>query len=55
MNSACPGWVQTELGTQDAPGEVEDGTRIYVTLATLPPDGPTGQFFNARSQAVSGK
>ena len=47
INSACPGWVKTELGTADAPGEVEDGARIYVTLATLPPDGPTGQFFNA--------
>ena len=46
INSACPGWVKTELGTQDAPGEVEDGARIYVSLATLPPDGPTGQFFN---------
>lgn len=46
INSACPGWVKTELGTPDAPGEVEDGARIYVTLATLPPDGPTGGFFN---------
>lgn len=46
INSACPGWVKTDLGTQDAPGEVVDGARIYVTLATLPPDGPTGQFFN---------
>ena len=46
INSACPGWVKTELGTQNAPGEVEDGARIYVSLATLPPDGPTGQFFN---------
>lgn len=46
INSACPGWVKTELGTADAPGEVEDGARIYVTLATLPEDGPTGKFFN---------
>ena len=46
INSACPGWVKTELGTPDAPGEVEDGARIYVRLATLPPDGPTGGFFN---------
>lgn len=46
INSACPGWVKTDLGTPDAPGEVEDGARIYVTLATLPEDGPTGQFFN---------
>ena len=46
INSACPGWVKTELGTADAPGEVEDGARIYVRLATLPEDGPTGQFFN---------
>ena len=47
INSACPGWVKTDLGTSDAPGEVEDGARIYVRLATLPDDGPTGQFFNA--------
>ena len=46
INSACPGWVKTELGTQDAPREVEEGARIYVTLATLPPDGPTGGYFN---------
>ncbi len=46
INSACPGWVKTELGTPDAPGEVEDGALIYVRVATLPPDDPTGGFFN---------
>lgn len=46
INSACPGWVKTELGTQDAPREVEEGARIYVSLATLPADGPTGGYFN---------
>lgn len=46
INAACPGWVKTDLGGEDAPGEVEDGARIYVTLATLPEGGPTGQFFN---------
>ena len=46
INSACPGWVKTEMGTQDAPREVKEGARIYVSLATLPADGPTGGYFN---------
>lgn len=46
INSACPGWVKTDLGGEQAPRELEEGPRIFVTLATLPADGPTGGFFD---------
>lgn len=48
INSACPGWVQTDMGSADAPGTVEEGADTPVWLATLPEDGPTGGFFNSR-------
>ncbi len=46
INSACPGWVKTDMGSDAAPRELEEGPRIFVTLATLPTDGPTGGFFD---------
>lgn len=46
VNSAHPGWVQTELGGPNAPMGVEDGAETSVWLATLPLDGPTGSFFH---------
>ena len=46
VNSAHPGWVKTDLGGKDAPLTVVDGAKTAVTLATLPSDGPTGQFFH---------
>ena len=48
VNSACPGWVRTGLGTERAPRSVEEGADTPVWLATLPADGPTGGFFNSR-------
>ncbi|KAF3887273.1 MULTISPECIES: SDR family oxidoreductase [Nostocales] len=48
VNSACPGWVQTDMGSANAPGTVEEGADTPVWLATLPEDGPTGGFFNSR-------
>jgi NAD(P)-dependent dehydrogenase (short-subunit alcohol dehydrogenase family) len=48
VNSACPGWVRTDLGTERAPLSVEEGADTPVWLATLPDDGPTGGFFNSR-------
>ena len=46
INSACPGWVKTDLGSDQAPRTVEEGARIIVELATLPEDGPNGGFFD---------
>ncbi|HEX8312852.1 MAG TPA: SDR family oxidoreductase [Chthoniobacteraceae bacterium] len=48
VNSACPGWVKTDMGGENAPGTVEQGADTPVWLATLPADGPTGGFFNSR-------
>ena len=48
VNSACPGWVKTDMGGPEAPGTVENGADTPVWLATLPEDGPTGGFFNSR-------
>jgi NAD(P)-dependent dehydrogenase (short-subunit alcohol dehydrogenase family) len=43
VNSVCPGWVATEMG---GPGgrPVADGAAGIVWAATLPDNGPTGQF-----------
>ena len=48
VNSVCPGWVQTDMGTGAAPRTVEEGADTPVWLATLPADGPTGGFFRDR-------
>jgi len=46
VNSAHPGWVKTDMGTDAAPMNVVDGSKTSVWLATLPEDGPTGGFFH---------
>jgi NAD(P)-dependent dehydrogenase (short-subunit alcohol dehydrogenase family) len=48
VNSACPGWVRTDMGSDRAPVSVEDGADTPVWLATLPPGGPSGGFFRER-------
>lgn len=48
VNSADPGWVKTDMGSQAAPLEVEDGAKTSVWLATLHDDGPTGGYFHQR-------
>ena len=49
VNSACPGFVNTDMGGQwGAKKPVEEGAAGVVWLATLPDDGPTGGFFRDR-------
>jgi len=46
VNSANPGWVKTELGTDYAPMEISDGAKTSVDLALLGEDGYTGKFIH---------
>jgi NAD(P)-dependent dehydrogenase (short-subunit alcohol dehydrogenase family) len=46
VNSAHPGWVKTEMGTDAAPMEIVDGAKTSVALATLAQDGPNGAFIH---------
>ena len=48
VNSVCPGWVQTDMGSPRAPRPVEEGADTPVWAATLPKGGPTGGFFRDR-------
>jgi NAD(P)-dependent dehydrogenase (short-subunit alcohol dehydrogenase family) len=46
VNSAHPGWVKTDMGSDAAPMEIPEGGKTGVELALLGPDGPTGGFFH---------
>jgi NAD(P)-dependent dehydrogenase (short-subunit alcohol dehydrogenase family) len=46
VNSAHPGWVKTDMGTDAAPMELPEGAKTGVELALLGEDGPTGGFFH---------
>jgi len=46
VNSAHPGWVKTEMGTDAAPMEIPDGAKTSVALALLGADGPSGRFIH---------
>jgi NAD(P)-dependent dehydrogenase (short-subunit alcohol dehydrogenase family) len=49
VNSAHPGWVKTDMGTDAAPLEIPEGAKTGVALALLGEDGPTGGFFHLGS------
>jgi NAD(P)-dependent dehydrogenase (short-subunit alcohol dehydrogenase family) len=50
VNSAHPGWVQTDMGGSAAPLRLSEGGKTSVQLATLPDDGPTGGYFHLGEQ-----
>jgi len=50
VNSACPGWVRTDMGGPTATRSVEEGADTIIWLATLPDNGPTGGFFHDRKR-----
>jgi NAD(P)-dependent dehydrogenase (short-subunit alcohol dehydrogenase family) len=50
VNSAHPGWVQTDMGGRAAQMNVVDGAKTSVFLAMLPADGPSGGFFHLKDR-----
>lgn len=46
VNSAHPGWVKTDMGSDSAPMHVVDGAKTSVELALLNEDGPTGKYIH---------
>jgi len=50
VNSACPGWVRTDMGGSNAPRSAEEGADTIVWLATDAPHSLTGKFFAERQE-----
>jgi NAD(P)-dependent dehydrogenase (short-subunit alcohol dehydrogenase family) len=46
VNAICPGYVATDLNNHSGPRTPEEGARIAIDMALLPPDGPTGAYFD---------
>lgn len=46
VNSAHPGWVKTDLGSDAAPMNVIEGAKTSVELALLGENGPTGKYIH---------
>jgi len=46
VNSVAPGFTATAMNNFTGSQTVEQGAIAPVRLATLPPDGPTGAFFD---------
>ena len=44
VNAACPGFVATDLNGHRGTRTPEQGAAIFLELATLPDDGPSGTF-----------
>lgn len=44
VNAVNPGWVQTSIGSDQAPLTPEDGAKSGVAMALIDENGPTGTF-----------
>jgi NAD(P)-dependent dehydrogenase (short-subunit alcohol dehydrogenase family) len=44
VNAGCPGYVATDLNGHRGTRTPEQGAAVFLDLATLPDDGPTGTF-----------
>jgi NAD(P)-dependent dehydrogenase (short-subunit alcohol dehydrogenase family) len=50
VNSACPGWVKTDMGGSAAPRSVKHGTETIVWLASEAEHHLTGKFFRDKKE-----
>jgi len=46
INAVCPGYTATDLNEYRGSRTPQQGAAIVIQLATLPDNGPTGQFFD---------
>jgi len=46
VNSADPGFTATDMNGHTGPKKPEQAALVPVQLATLPPDGPSGGYFD---------
>ena len=44
VNAGCPGYVATDLNGHQGFRTPEQGAAVFLELATLPADGPSGTF-----------
>ena len=49
-NAACPGWVRTEMGGDDAPRSPDEGADTIVWLCRFKPGSPTGRLWRDRRE-----
>jgi NAD(P)-dependent dehydrogenase (short-subunit alcohol dehydrogenase family) len=54
VNAVDPGYTATEFNNFSGPGTIPDAAARLVKGATLPPDGPTGQFFSDHNSPETG-
>jgi NAD(P)-dependent dehydrogenase (short-subunit alcohol dehydrogenase family) len=47
-NSVCPGWVQTDMGGEDADRPVEEGAETPTWLCRFQPGSPGGRFWRRK-------
>jgi NAD(P)-dependent dehydrogenase (short-subunit alcohol dehydrogenase family) len=50
VNSACPGWVRTDMGGSNATRSPEEGAETIIWAGLLPDGGPTGKFFRDKQE-----
>jgi NAD(P)-dependent dehydrogenase (short-subunit alcohol dehydrogenase family) len=50
VNSVCPGWVRTDMGSENASRSVEEGADTIVWLASEAPHDLTGKFLRDRKE-----
>ena len=50
VNSCCPGWVRTDMGSKHAMIEVAEGAQTPVWLAAEADAALTGKFFNLKAE-----
>jgi NAD(P)-dependent dehydrogenase (short-subunit alcohol dehydrogenase family) len=46
VNAVDPGYTATDLNGHSGPQTVTEGTDAMIAMASVAPDGPTGQFFD---------